>query len=95
MNQLKLSNEEEKLLRKLEQDQKGAIIRYMIGGILICIAIVCLVMFIRSGDRFEFYGILLYGGLGIASILVQRTYIKYNLIIKKMKKYITELEKTQ
>lgn len=89
MNGLNLSETDKKWLTRLETDNKRSAIRYVVGGILICISLYYLVL---SGNNNDIHKAVLYGILGCAFIAVQYTYKIYYKIIKKMKDYIEELE---
>ena len=90
MNGLNLSEKEKKWIIRLEKDYNGAILRYIVGTILIVVSIY---YFIQAGDKNNIHKAILYGILGGAFITVQYTYKIYYKIIKKMKEYIEELEK--
>ncbi len=91
MNGLKLSKKEQNWLKRLEIDNASSIIRYVIGGILICVSIY---YFVLAGNNIDSHKALLYGILGGASITVQYTYNMYFKIITTMKNYIEEKDKT-
>jgi hypothetical protein len=90
MNGLHLSEKEKKWIIRLEKDYNGAILRYIVGTILIVVSVY---YFIQTGDKNNIHKAILYGILGGAFIAVQYTYKTYYKIIKKMKEYIEDLEK--
>jgi hypothetical protein len=91
MNDLNLSDKEKKWLRRLETDDSGSIFRYVVGGLLICVSIYYLVL---AGNNNDIHKAVLYGIIGGALIGVQYTYKIYFKIIKKMRDYIEEKDKT-
>lgn len=90
MNGLRLSEKEKKWLTRLESDDKGSILRYVVGVILICISFYYLVL---AGKYIDIHKAMLYGTLGGVFIVVQYTYKIYYKIIKKMKDYIEDIER--
>ncbi len=94
MSSLNLSDSEKKILEKLENDSKRLPLRYIAGGILICIGI-AYPFFIQNSDESEFYKAVFFVVFGSSLIAVHNSYKNIYLIIKKMKDYIKELEKTK
>lgn len=91
-NKLNLSDREKKFLLKFEKDVENMFIRYFMGGLFLCLAIVGLIMFFIYKNKDGFLMAIFFGGYGSAFLLLSRVYKKLYTIINKMKQYIKELE---
>ncbi len=89
---MNLSDKEKKFLLRFEKDVENMFIRYFVGGLFLCLAIIGLIMFITSKNKDGFLMAIFFGAFGSAFLLVSRVYKKLYTIIKKMKQYIEELE---
>ena len=90
---MNLSESEKKYLLRFEKYVKRIHINYVLVGLVSCVAIVGLIIGVKSDRKEVFLLTIIFGGIGINLFLLSRSYQKLFVIISKMKKTIEEYEK--